>query len=153
MYMVLYGIIILTIHFQFRNSLSLSNLVLYIIIYTGIVIKTTKKPKKVFVSYTIRDYKVDKTSLKYLNGILRKNNFICYIDLLHNNSINKQEKVYRELLSCDIFLIIRTNGYQQSEWTIQESKIAKDTKKKIVEITTNDNSHDIITKIKKQIKP
>ncbi|HEM7507397.1 TPA: toll/interleukin-1 receptor domain-containing protein [Providencia rettgeri] len=149
MYMVLYGIIILTVHLQYQNNLSLTAFISYIITYIFIIIKKNKKSKKIFVSYTTRDNSIDHHSLEYLDKILKENKFTCYIDLLHNNSINKQEKVYRELLSCDIFLAIKSSKYNESEWAMRELQIAQDVKKTIITIEKIDKTQDIIKKIKK----
>ncbi|MEQ4693307.1 toll/interleukin-1 receptor domain-containing protein [Providencia manganoxydans] len=152
MYMVIYGILIVIIHFNERNNITLSLIYIYSIICVLIIIYINhikRKPKKIFVSYTIRDGKVDRESLKILSNLLKSCKFSCYIDLLHNNSLNAQEKVYRELLSSDIFLIIKTEKYGESEWTNKEFKIAKDTNKKIIEI----DNHDISLRcLKKKIK-
>ncbi len=149
MYMILYGMIVFLCYLL--DDLFSIPLAIYGVMCLGIILYVHKNKKKckIFVSYTVRDNSIDYIKLQYINKILTFNKFSCYIDLLHNNSINKQEKVYRELLSADIFLKINSRDYNNSEWTKREFLIAKETKKKIIEINYNDNKNQILNKIKK----
>lgn len=145
-YFVIYGIIL------FSSSL-ISKLLPIAITYTlfSIIIacyKSRKKPK-IFVSYTTRDHKIDIYLLEHLSGIIKKCGFSSYIDIINNDSKNKQERVYDELLSADAMVIFGSNDYSKSEWTSEEYTIAKKAGKKIVIIQYNDDKSEIEDKIKK----
>ena len=43
-----------------------------------------------------------------------------FIDLLHNDSIDKQSRVLKELYSSDVMILIETNSVYQSEWVVLE---------------------------------
>ena len=43
-----------------------------------------------------------------------------FIDLLHNDSIDKQSRVLKELDSSDVMILIETNSVYQSEWVVLE---------------------------------
>jgi len=79
---------------------------------------------KIFVSYTTRDGVINKNFLIDLEKKLSP--FISiYIDLLHNDSLNKQKRVISELTQSDILFLIKTNSIYKSEWVKKELSIAK----------------------------
>ena len=43
-----------------------------------------------------------------------------FIDLLLNDSIDKQSRVLKELDSSDVMILIETNSVYQSEWVVLE---------------------------------
>lgn len=149
MYLVLYGMAIIVAYMNECNRIFIGTFVIYcIVILTPLICKKFKKTKgRVFVSYTTRDNLVSKGYLKHINYIVTQKKYTCYIDLLHNDSINKQEKVYRELLSSDIFLKISSDNYNCSEWTKKELSIALDIGKNIVTINHDDSDEVILNKI------
>lgn len=78
---------------------------------------------KIFVSYTVRDGKIGIGFLKKL--FLEICDICCaYVDLLHNNSFNKQERVIRELLSSDFVFLIKTEQILNSNWVKTELLLA-----------------------------
>lgn len=79
---------------------------------------------KIFVSYTVRDGLVTIAELSLLYKKLRQLGTI-YIDLLHNDSEDKQRRVKRELLSSDIVLLLVTPAVSSSPWVAWELKIAR----------------------------
>jgi TIR domain. len=83
-----------------------------------------KRKKKVFISYTVRDNLVDEHFLNELNELLNKS-FYVFIDYLHNDSINKQDRIEKEITSSDILFLIITKQIFYSEWVLQEIEIAK----------------------------
>lgn len=93
-----------------------------------------QKKKRVFVSYTTRDNKVDIYSLRFIEGKLKQLGYYCYIDLLHNDSKNKQQRVFNELISSDYFMAIISDNYQKSPWTQKEITLACRLKKAIIKI-------------------
>lgn len=93
-----------------------------------------QKKKRVFVSYTTRDNKLDIYSLRVIEGKLKQLGYSCYIDLLHNNSKNKQQRVYNELISSDYFMAIISDNYHLSPWAQKEITLAHKLKKQIIKI-------------------
>jgi hypothetical protein len=55
-----------------------------------------------------------------------------FIDLLHNNSIDKQEYVIKKLHECSSIVIVDTPELEKSEWAKLEITIAKKEGKKIL---------------------
>lgn len=70
----------------------------------------------IFVSYTTRDYYIDRELLERMSEIL-SNYGNCYIDLLHNNAIhNKQQYVEQMLSQAKLLLLISSDSIDKSEW-------------------------------------
>ncbi|MFA1562978.1 TIR domain-containing protein [Aliivibrio fischeri] len=70
---------------------------------------------KIFVSYTTRDSIINHESLATLVepiSIFGK----PFIDLIHNDSEDKQARVESELKESNILLLLRTNSIQYSKW-------------------------------------
>ncbi len=147
MYFVLYGMAISVAYLNNYDSLFLWFLIPYWLLFLLSIFYKEKCKQKIFVSYTMRDNFINQGYLLRINDILTREKYNCYIDLLHNKSANKQEKVYRELLSSDIFLKISSAGYNHSEWTKKELSIASDIGKKIVDIKHDDSEEVILNKI------
>ena len=74
---------------------------------------------KYFVSYTTRDKEITSDLLKQFSKELEKKGEV-FIDLLHNDSIDKQSRVLKELDSSDVMILIETNSVYQSEWVVLE---------------------------------
>ena len=74
---------------------------------------------KYFVSYTTRDKEITPDLLKQFSKELEKKGEV-FIDLLHNDSIDKQSRVLKELDSSDVMILIETNSVYQSEWVVLE---------------------------------
>jgi len=79
---------------------------------------------RIFVSYTTRDSYVNSNYLKSLVDQL-----ILfgdpYIDLLHNDSEEKQKKVENELNNSDLILLLSSESTQHSNWVNWELRQAK----------------------------
>ena len=88
---------------------------------------------RIFVSYTTRD---DSINLKTLNEIYFKLSDYgeIYIDLIHNDSKNKQERVLMELDFCDLILLIETESTFESNWVRIELDRARKLRKKVTMI-------------------
>ncbi|OUO77839.1 toll/interleukin-1 receptor domain-containing protein [Bacteroides sp. An269] len=97
---------------------------------------------RLFVSYTLKDGYLD-TSLLLKVKELYKNCDSCYIDIIDNDSIDKQGRVEQELQSADALLLIETPMAMQSKWVKYELDVAK--KRNIVIIKSD------INKIKREI--
>ena len=88
---------------------------------------------RIFVSYTTKDKILTKELLSLLFEKLSLNNHV-YIDLLHNNSVNKQKRVFDELAKSEIILLITTDSINQSNWVNIELEYAKKMNISIVRI-------------------
>ena len=97
---------------------------------------------RLFVSYTLRDGYLD-TSILLKVKELYQNCDSCYIDIIDNDSVDKQGRVEQELLSADTLLLIETPMVMQSKWVRYELDLAK--KRNVVIIKSD------INKIKREI--
>ena len=79
----------------------------------------------IFISYTIKDKEI---SFDSLSSISRKLKHIgnVYIDIINNDSINKQERVFYELDNSDIVMLLITPNVYKSKWVIIELERAKE---------------------------
>lgn len=87
---------------------------------------------KIFVSYTIRDGIIDIEFLlnveKSMKGLGKP-----FIDLIHNDSLDKQARVLNELVNSDIFVLLKTKETLNSEWVEKEVSIADEIEIPILE--------------------
>ena len=90
----------------------------------------------VFCSYTLRDGLVTIEKLRKLKELISKS-ADCYIDILDNDSIDKQERVVEELSKAQIVLVLMSPDLKKSAWVKEESRIANEKKIPIVEININ----------------
>ena len=90
------------------------------------------KPK-IFVSYTTRDGKVTELFLRKLEKALTSHSLV-YIDLIHNNSKNKQNRVIEELKKSDLLFLIKTEESNSSNWVNKELQLANKLNIPIIEI-------------------
>ncbi|EMH2329681.1 TIR domain-containing protein [Citrobacter freundii] len=78
----------------------------------------------IFVSYTTRDYYINKILLVNALEII-ENYGNCYIDLLHNKSKDKQKHVELMLSQADLLLLISSDSISESKWVQWELNEAK----------------------------
>lgn len=78
----------------------------------------------IFISYTIKDKEI---SLHSLDIISKKLNHIgnVYIDIINNDSLNKQERVFYELDNSDIVILLISPNVYKSRWVRLELERAK----------------------------
>ena len=62
---------------------------------------------RIFVSYTLKDGYLDTSILQKVKELYR-NCDSCYIDILDNDSVDKQGRVDQELQLADVLLLIET---------------------------------------------
>jgi hypothetical protein len=74
---------------------------------------------KYFVSYTTRDKEITIGMLRAFSEFLKKSGEV-FIDIIDNNSMDKQNRVIAELDSSDILLLIETKSTYFSTWVIIE---------------------------------
>jgi hypothetical protein len=79
---------------------------------------------KIFISYTVRDGKIDKAFLLDLEKAIVKTTPV-YIDMLHNDSLDKQNRVINELKKSDLLFLIKTDEINNSEWVKKEIHLAE----------------------------
>ncbi len=89
------------------------------------------KPK-IFVSYTTLGGVVKESFLNKVCDILSFEGYV-YIDLIHNDSIDKQKRVMKELSSADLLFLIKTEKINDSNWVNVEINRAKELGIPIVE--------------------
>ena len=70
---------------------------------------------KCFVSYTTRDKEVTADLLQAFATELRKTSEV-YIDMIDNNSVDKQGRVISELDNSNILVLIESESIYKSEW-------------------------------------
>lgn len=76
-----------------------------------------------FISYTTRDGIIRIKDLIFIDKLF-STQFKTYIDLLHNDSTDKQRRVLKELKFADKMLVILTPKIFTSPWVIKEIKYA-----------------------------
>ena len=92
---------------------------------------------KIFVSYTTRDKDITSELLNTVFFKLRKIGKV-YIDLIHNDSINKQQRVLNELDTSDLVLLIKSDKNILSKWVRIETERANKKLIPIIKITRNE---------------
>ncbi|MDP2500741.1 hypothetical protein BCT47_00275 [Vibrio splendidus] len=70
---------------------------------------------KIFVSYTTRDAIVTATSLFPVAETLERIGK-PYVDVIHNDSADKQSRVERELMSSSLVFLLESSSIQESPW-------------------------------------
>jgi len=92
---------------------------------------------KIFISYTLQDGFIN---IDFLQSI--KLNIIdqclSYIDILDNDSRDKQARVEEELLNSDYLILIKTMNIGKSDWVKKEILLAKENNIPIVEFDYQD---------------
>ena len=90
----------------------------------------------VFCSYTLRDGLVTIEKLRKLKELISQS-AACYVDILDNDSIDKQERVVEELSKAQLVLVLMSPDLKKSAWVKEEYRIANEKKIPIVEININ----------------
>ena len=90
----------------------------------------------VFCSYTLRDGLVTIEKLRKLKELISKS-ADCYIDILDNDSIDKQERVVEELSKAQLVLVLMSPDLNKSAWVKEEYRIANEKNIPILEININ----------------
>ena len=89
--------------------------------------------KKIFISYTMHDDYITLSLLSKIAININKYNS-CYIDLLHNNSRNKQKRVEDELHKANFLVFLKSESASKSIWVQRELELAIKNNIKILEI-------------------
>jgi len=92
---------------------------------------------KYFISYTLKDKEITKELLKFVSSEFQKKGS-AYVDLIDNDSVDKQERVLNELDNCDVFVLIESKSVYSSKWVQIEIERAKLKNKNFRVITLSD---------------
>lgn len=79
----------------------------------------------IFVSYTSRDSEITEELLRKISVKLSKYGWV-FIDLLHNNSLTPQAKVFEALEKSDLLIVLDTKSVRDSKWVILELEKANE---------------------------
>ncbi len=101
---------------------------------------------KIFVSYTTLDNDVTVELLNSLSNSL-SNLGIIYIDLIHNDSFDKQARVLYEIDRCDCFLLLQSDKIDKSNWVKIEVERARLRQKPIKKILLSELKNGNFTEI------
>lgn len=92
----------------------------------------------IFVSYTTIDTYINLELLTPLSKCLKKHGN-PFIDLLHNNSDEKQDRVEKELNDADIFLFLKSDSVQMSKWVSWELNYARKLRIPCIELLVSED--------------
>lgn len=95
---------------------------------------------KYFVSYTTRDKEVTKELLAVFSKQLEKSGNV-FVDIIDNDSFDKQTRVIEELENSDLMILIETKSIYHSEWVLLEIEKAKSKQIPIRKISINELSN------------
>ena len=109
----------------------------------------------IFVSYTTRDHHIKICLLEAVSDVVSEYGR-PFIDLIHNDSDDKQAYVERKLLSSDLVLLLLTDSINQSKWVQWELAKAKNNKIPVITVPINsevysDYLDDIRAKLSKEV--
>lgn len=79
---------------------------------------------KYFISYTTRDKEITRNFLEAFSLRLKRKGEV-FVDLIDNNSADRQARVIHELDSCNLFILIETENIYKSNWVTIEIERAK----------------------------
>lgn len=91
----------------------------------------------IFVSYTTKDCEVTLHRLNEISIKLKQIGYV-YIDIIDNNSQDKQKRVFEELDNSDVIILIISNSVYNSKWVIKEIERAHKQFTPIVPFTINE---------------
>lgn len=97
---------------------------------------------RLFVSYTLKDGYLDISVLLKVKKLYR-NCDSCYIDIIDNDSEDKQGRVEQELQSADALLLIETPMVMHSKWVRYELNVAKNRNIVIIKSDINNIKREI----------
>lgn len=157
MYFTLYSILLLLLSFiMISENLLLPTWfpkIMYLVFPFTIAVfiyLSFNKKNKYFISYTTKDGKINKEFLFIVKNHINKRHH-CYVDLLDNDSIDKQSRVINELQKCTHFLLIKTPETTNSSWVNIEIDLAISLKKKTLEIDYISSYDQFILELNKKI--
>ncbi len=81
---------------------------------------------KIFISYTMKGGEIDESYLKSINQKVTAENVEIFIDKLHNNDLDPQQRIEKEVKNSDILILIESNFVFKSDWVKKEIQIARE---------------------------
>lgn len=106
---------------------------------------------KIFVSYTTRNNEVSVESLIDFSNKLSSFGYV-FIDVIHNDSADKQGRVIDELMTTNLLILIKSESSSTSEWVQFEIESAEKMQIPIVQFHVNEiellTEFDIAKKMK-----
>jgi hypothetical protein len=85
----------------------------------------------IFLIYSTHDKFVNKESLEKMCKELELHGDV-FVDLLHNNALDKQEYVLQKLFDATCIVIVNSPEIKESKWAQLEIKLAKEQNKRIL---------------------
>ena len=105
---------------------------------------------KLFISYTTKDNEVTINKLKNISEKLKLIGRV-YVDIIDNDSPNKQERVFFELDNSNVLILISSNKVYFSEWVQKEIERANNKSIPVIEFTINEIEDSSTEKIEQKI--
>lgn len=105
----------------------------------------------IFISYTTRNNEVTKNALISISNKLKLFGNV-FIDLLHNNSIDKQERIVTELKNSDLLILIKSASTLNSEWVRFELETVKKINIPIIELSIEEVEQITFIEIKEKLE-
>lgn len=102
---------------------------------------------RIFVSYTTRDHYIDRELLKSASEVLSDFG-PSYIDLLHNDSVDKQLHVELMLSQAQLLVLISSNSINESEWVQWELREAKRSGIPIISVHAPSDKKETVSNLK-----
>lgn len=81
---------------------------------------------KIFISYTMKGGEINESYLKRINQRGATRGTKIFIDKLHNNDLNPQQRIEKEVKSSDVLILIQSNFVFKSDWVKKEIQIARE---------------------------
>lgn len=91
----------------------------------------------IFISYTTKDQEITLHSLSKISIKLEQIGYV-YVDLINNNSLNKQKRVFDELDNSDVLILLISPSVYKSKWVIKEIERANQQLIPIIPFTINE---------------
>lgn len=105
---------------------------------------------KIFVSYTTRDSYIDRSLLEMVSSLLSRYG-PHYIDLLHNNALDKQCHVEWMLAQAQLLILIDSRSINQSEWVRWELDAAEKKHIPIIRVTASADQIETLVNLKSAV--
>lgn len=106
---------------------------------------------QVFISYTLKDGLVTRAKLQKIKKQISEF-ATCYIDILDNDSLNKQQRVFDELLKSNLLLVLVSPDIKRSKWVMMENEFAETNNIPIIKIDVSMDVEDVTQAIKEYCK-
>lgn len=101
----------------------------------------------IFVSYTTRDKIIDRQLLEDASEVLSKHGTF-YIDLLHNESLDKQAYVGHMLSQSNVVVLIESFSIRESSWVQWELREAERLGIPVLYVPANSDQKEIIKNLR-----